>query len=113
MVEQKSVADVLEEAAGLIEPEGAWTQKHIRLNAEGRYTANGSEAVCWCVVGATMAVTGIVASMAADRYFAEFLGETGVDAVERWNDAPERTQAEVVAKLREAAAKARAESAHD
>jgi hypothetical protein len=34
-------------------------------------------------------------------------------AASDWNDVPERTQAEVVAKLREAAAIARTEARHD
>ncbi len=108
---ERSIADILDAAADLIEPEGAWTQGHIRRDAKGKYTALPGHAVCWCTVGATLAVAGLAASMSADRFLASFLGLDGVDAVEQWNDAPERTQAEVVAKLREAAALARTKEA--
>lgn len=63
-------------------------------------------AVCWCVLGATEKVDPDN-SAAADEYLSRYLGRTVGD----WNDAPERTQAEVVAALRAAAEKARTASA--
>ena len=107
-----SVADILARAADLIEPEGAWTQGEEARDAhgEGLEDFSGTDAVCWCAGGAiwkAARLLGVVRGAPFQRYFELFLGVTGVP---EWNDAPERTQAEVVAKLREAAAKARGEA---
>ena len=97
-----SVADVLERAADLIEPEGKWTQ--------GKY---GSHDSCMCAKGAIYHVGAWDerADEALEAVYA-ILPSTGIisDRLVAWNDAPERTQAEVVAKLREAAALARAKA---
>lgn len=106
----QSIADVLERAADLIEPEGAWIQGALWRDSEGRdldEDGDKSDATCWCTVGATLAVAGLTQSLKADRFFSRFLGFDFSGEVEVWNDAPERTQQEVVAKLREAAALAR------
>jgi len=98
-----TVAEVLDRAADLIEPAGAWTQ--------GKW---GSPETCMCAEGAIFAACE--ASPMYDRN--RIPGAIGVltsmlPAIPRgnpiafWNDDPERTQAEVVAKLREAAALAR------
>lgn len=83
-----TIADVLSRAADLI-VECGWTQ--------GEWENNG----CFCLDGALMHVKG-------DTYtFPELdlvCQATGAESAIWWNDAPERTQAEVVAKLREAAA---------
>jgi hypothetical protein len=114
-----SAADVLERAAKLIEPEGAWTQGAFSLDETGSHsedlTAIGP-AVCWCVLGAIAEIVGVdpvapwglnntavAAKLALSRVIED-------DNVPMFNDAPGRTQAEVVAKLREAAAKARGEA---
>ena len=106
-----SVAEVLERAADLIEPEGAWTQGEFALNADGEITGLSEfrgAAVCWCALGA------INKASAGDDSLEDvaelILRNLVVRLVDEWNDAPERTQAEVVAKLREAAALARAET---
>ncbi|UIJ43764.1 hypothetical protein LZK98_11745 [Sphingomonas cannabina] len=94
-----SVADVLERAADLIEPEGKWTQKN-----------GGVRGVCWCASTAIGAAHPDGIALDAQRFFANLISPGGGLAIVRiwcWNDAPERTQAEVVAKLREAAALAR------
>lgn len=44
----------------------------------------------------------------AGGFFANFISGNRTSDIWRWNDAPERTQAEVVSKLREAASEARA-----
>lgn len=93
------VADVLERAAALIEPEGAWTQNE--------YT---HQLYAFCQLGAIAHVMAIGATKAsgtpAARALSAFLDPTDESAgrvVARWNDAPERTQAEVVSALRTAA----------
>lgn len=116
-----TVAEVLDAAADLIEPEGKWTQGAFSRNADGAADADEDETtavepVCWCALGALAEVSGkstldsyvfalAYPDRAAPGYAAlrAFIGGEVAD----WNDAPERTQAEVVAKLREAAAAAR------
>lgn len=117
-----SVADVLDRAADLIEPEGAWTQGESARDAKGAPLPKGSEpgAVCWCVLGAIGKVVGHPANILfgkAQKALGSVLpdditpmydadgDELPVEA--SWNDSPFRTQAEVVAKLREAASLAR------
>jgi hypothetical protein len=91
MTETLSVADVLERAADLIEPEGAWTQ--------GDYV--GPNGRCWCVLGAIKRAGHFHNDInPAALALKDVVGKTWLH---EWNDAPERTQAEVVAKLREAA----------
>jgi hypothetical protein len=91
-----SVADVLSAAAGKIEAPGAWMQ-----GAYGLYEGS----TCWCAVGAIGQVLG-VGSMRAeawiDEHARDFLGMYAED-LEAWNDSADRTQAQAVAKLREAA----------
>ena len=121
MGDAQSVAEVLERAADLIEPDGRWTRGAFSRNADGSADLDdealaASEPVCWCGLGAiaqTLRVdslkgrlwsrldTGLTGQ--AYRLLNEVVGTDFPD----WNDAPERTQAEVVAKLREAAALAR------
>jgi hypothetical protein len=121
----KSVAEILDAAADLIEPEGAWTQGAFSRNVDGSADYGeddetdpivAANPVCWCALGAIAQVADC--DPLAFKTFSEsysmitakakaILRETLGLSAEMWNDAPERTQAEVVAKLREAAAKAR------
>lgn len=94
-----SVADVLDRAADLIEPEGAWN--------------NGSGPLgCHCAWTAIVEAAGKHAGDADEQvpgvlFFAKTIGGIRSGSIWNWNDAPGRTQAEVVAKLREAASLAR------
>ena len=101
----QTVADVLEAAADLLTPEGAWTQQSYGRSVDGEPLFEGYDpaAVCWCAYGAIEKVTGQGMNGALRKSAVEAL-----DWSPFWNDAPERTQAEVVAKLREAAQRARA-----
>lgn len=109
MSAQLTAADVLERAADKLTPDGAWTQGDWAKNAEGESVEPTSpDATCWCVRGALAAASG-------DEYgiygpASEYV-ERLVQLPVHWNDTPGRTQSEVVAKLREAAALARAEAA--
>jgi len=101
MTAPATIAEVLEKAADLLEPEGRWTQ-----HAYGRW--NGSGYSCWCMFGAIDAIAsdykiGAQCNNVVDRV----VGQGLVD----WNDAPGRTQPEVVAALRRAAALAREQGA--
>ena len=112
-----TVAETLRKAADLIEPKGAWTQGYYARDASGRYweedpdsDAQGSyvdfPAKCFCLYGAIAKAVG-----ADDPFLMKTDGRiedalrlaTGTTLVADWNDAPERTQAEVVAALRAAA----------
>jgi hypothetical protein len=102
-----NVADILEKAASLIEPEGAWTQFTSARDASGEWVdADSAGAVCFCTVGAIHRVVGHNFSAATPAFYA--FEDLILCDTARWNDHPSRTQSEVVAKLREAAAKARA-----
>lgn len=90
-----SVAEVLDRAADLIEPEGIWGCKHCAATA------------IWKAMGQSI---GSEITKPVQRFFASFaeLDPSRIPySIYTWNDAPHRTQAEVVAKLREAAALAR------
>jgi hypothetical protein len=107
-----SVPAVLRAAADLIEPEGRWVQGFWATTKRGRAIGyEEANAACWCAVGALMRVSR---SAPLDLWYPTR------DALERvidhqsipgWNDAPDRTQAEVVAALRRAADLAEAEQA--
>lgn len=109
----RTVAEVLEAAAKLIEPEGAWTQGADSRNRSG-VDLNEADPdfddltpVCWCAAAAIQEAAGhqMLIFSGASAVLSQV---TGVEFTPEWNDAPERTQAEVVAKLREASASARA-----
>ncbi|MGN6063805.1 DUF6197 family protein [Brevundimonas diminuta] len=108
----KSPAEVLEAAADLLEQPGAWTQDEFARDSVGRVVCPTSTlATCWCVRGAIAAVNEDEDDHTANnrnwKAAARLLGFHDAMDIELWNDAPERTQAEVVAALREAARQAR------
>jgi len=94
-----SPAEVLGAAADLLEKPGAWTQWGYASDGRGNpvhYT--DASAICFCVRGAVRRV--------AEESGTDFsLEDFGVPKPS-WNDAPERTQVEVVAALREASRQA-------
>lgn len=112
--EPLTVADVLERAAALIEPEGAWTQGAYAVGddfaAEDDCHDWPDEPTCFCLMGAIAWVQQL--DRPGDIDFARFSPTLGlsVSNVASWNDEPRRKQSEVVAKLREAAALARGAS---
>jgi hypothetical protein len=101
-----SVADVLDKAADLIEPEGAWTQEYMARDADGYLASVRSEkAVRFCAMGAIRRVNRV----GEDAALSFLKLAIGKDNVARWNDSIDRTQAEVVAALRQAATLSRNE----
>lgn len=108
MSDPTTIADVLDAAADLIEPEGAWTTETVASTADGNSVlSDNPQAVCFCAMGAIFRCGGD--PVGADKFFGGTICPGGGwGHIGPWNDAPERTQAEVVAKLREAAALARA-----
>lgn len=98
----EAIAQKLDEARALIER--GWCQ--------GTFTLDG----CFCLYGAVnMVVDGVPWSeLTPDEYFVPLADVIGGEATEynlaSWNDAPERTQAEVIEAFRKAAELARSES---
>ncbi len=114
----ENVADVLDAAADLLAKPGAWTRGQYARDDHGSPLQDGRNpaAVCWCAIGALEKVSDrLVGRKLVDplqRIVANTSNKFGeYGHISEWNDAPERTQAEVVAKLREAAALARQEQA--
>lgn len=113
------VADILDRAADLIEPEGRWMQRHAGRDAKGRIVDPDriDAAVCFCAVGAIWKAVGGMTD-ANKRFVIDECFPPVHRAIRRergigtWNDHPKRTQAQVVAKLREAAALARKAPPH-
>lgn len=89
----QTVADVLDAAADLLTPRGAWVQDWW-----------GDGKTCFCLAGAIIAAGHGVHST-FDGLHA--LGFDGLMKATRWNDDRARSEAEVIAKLREAAQLAR------
>ncbi len=93
------VAETLDKARALIE--AGWAQHHYEING------------CYCALGAIEAAAGRDWRQAAEVVapLAAAIGRPAGDGdreIGGWNDAPERTQAEVIQAFKEAAALARA-----
>lgn len=105
-----TVADILNKAADLIEPEGRWCQGSHAVTRYGSPTSHpmGTDYKAFCPEGACLALIppgglgrlGIETMLDITRHIQAVVPGGNVP---KWNDAPERTQAEVVGKLREAA----------
>jgi hypothetical protein len=100
-----SVADVLDGAADLLEKPGAWTQGVLARHANGNpIDPSEPNASCWCALGAITRIDDGPKIRAAS----DAVGRLTTHGITYFNDMPGRTQAEVIAKLREAAALSRA-----
>lgn len=97
-----TVAEVLDRAADLIEPEGKWVQGRY-----GAWDASFGGYCAFCLYGAVHEIGGHTDVTRAADGLLDALTLGGIGSAIDWNDAPDRTQTEVVANLREAAAKAR------
>ena len=77
-----------------------WTQEDFAFNADGHGTDyRDSRAACWCLSGAAMRCDG------SRGRLSKVLRFKTLTAMEKWNDAPGRTFAEVDARLAEAEAR--------
>lgn len=116
----KNVAAILDATADLLARPDGWTQGTIARLPNGWTTGdhNNSDATCFCIVGGLRRaadqceVRGLLDRVdvltACRKALAATIGLHGYKStLVDWNDAPERTQAEVVAALRAAAEKAR------
>lgn len=105
MTHPSTVADTLDAAADLLSKPGVWRQDIFYREGD-----------CFCLIGAVREAAGLhSASDVENGPLGDAIRDVlvGVDdeynLIYEWNDADGRTQDEVVAKLREAAAKARGE----
>jgi len=118
-----NTSEVFAAAADLLTPPGAWIQTELAEDGHGdRVEPNNPAAVCWCAMGAIAKVTGRLGAydamaMLGRRLFEKGLVTTCLDededgnavyikrsddeTVPEWNDTIGRTQAEVVAMLRD------------
>lgn len=104
-----AIADVLSRAAAILSASGAWGAGWYAKDRFGESVDTSDDAACrFCAMGAVYRAAGISSRArtpapiitATRAHLSKVLG----CGVAHWNDAPERTQQEVVAKLREAAA---------
>jgi hypothetical protein len=96
----KTAKEVFQDAAALVED--GWTQGHMARDADGDMAdALGDRATCWCALGALYRAVGDDGDLF--RNVSVTLARQIGTAVPIWNDAPDRTQAEVIAALRRAA----------
>ena len=105
-----TVAEILNKAADLIEPKGAWVKGFLAKDEQGRGYKDGMprNPVCFCAEGAVQAAAG-KANLSLERQAFDALRRVlPTDFIHEWNDAPDRTQTEVVAALRAAAIEASA-----
>ncbi len=107
-----TTAEVLRKALALIDTPEKWTKVVIARNAHGKEVSHRSaDAVCFCMDGALARAADL--EISRGRY--EYEGATrairtatGEREYWLWNDAPERTHAEVVAAFQKAIAAAEA-----
>ena len=99
------IAAKLDEARALIEK--GWCQRAFELHS--------SQGACYCTMGAFYRALGELSEDDEETAFRTLIKAIGLPAedtqVFEWNDAPERTQAEVIEAFRKAAELARSEQA--
>ena len=93
-----AVREVLVNARELISKPEAWTKRSYARSAGGDPVVPYSpKAACWCVSGAISISGRDITVRWAARDAILFAAGTSVMDVPTWNDAPERTHAEVLA----------------
>lgn len=103
---KQTVPEILNAAADLLEKPGAWTQGTFARSEDGqRVDMWSQEAKCFCVGAAIQRIEGRHRYGAWNR-FDGLTRQRGFRHMAEWNDDPKRTQAEVVATLRQAAERA-------
>jgi len=84
--------------------EARWTKGDYSRDANGiGHWATYPEAVCWCIAGARdVAVNDGSRDASRHDAFAQSLGFANGQELIDWNDAPDRTHADIIARLDEA-----------
>ncbi len=96
-------SEVLNKAADLLEPRGAWTQRCSARDAAGEeINAHSKEAVSFCAFGAINRIAKGVDYSDAVITLENYLGTFA----STWTDKPSRRKGQVIAALRAAAAEA-------
>lgn len=92
-----SAVETLRKARELLTPEGAWGRGKMGADRFGAPAdLYGPNTVCWCVLGALYRAEGKDERQDEARpWLLKVLG--GAQSLALWNDAPERTHAEVLA----------------
>lgn len=103
-----SITSLLNAAADLVARPGAWTQGYVARDKTGRIVeADARAARCWCGIGAVMRVAKAIKSDRTEnlacKALHQFAHGRGFTSFGNFNDAPERTQDEVVTALRKVA----------
>jgi len=107
MVDYTEVRDVLLAAAALLEKDGGWTQGASARDKSGEPVGvDAPQAVSWDIHGALARVAESITSSAFNVAEEVLRSRLPPGGIPEWNNAPERTQAEVVMLLRETAAHA-------
>ena len=105
-------ADILESAAFVIGT-GHHAKNYVAVNARKKECETFSDNACaWCALGAIEAASDALVTDYNARHLAKgalYLA-IGSNSIALWNDAPERTPAEVEAAMLKAAAKLRGEA---
>lgn len=108
--------DILRSARALITEREDWCQGTESIDRNGLECSPFSQdSVCWCATGAILhIVDDLPRSIAAFKALAALLpsdsGKTAENVIAHWNDAPERTHAEVLAAFDRTIAKLEAQS---
>ena len=93
----------------LLTPPERWTKGAYARDSKGRIIfGDDKKAVCFCTIGAHQHVLGDGDSWYSDDVDSMF-ERIGIQIVSEWNDDPSTTHADILAKLDEAIAVARAE----
>lgn len=73
-----------------------WTKGHAAINAAGvAVSPYSADACCWCLIGALNKCYPDSPSPERDRAFGLLIENFSTEPISIWNDAPERTFAEV------------------
>ena len=110
-MEDKTAVDVLREARELIAKPGGWTQGVFARTSEGKACPwQASTASCFCALGAVERASAAgnrwhTRNQATDILRSEGIGNIA-ESISLWNDAPHRTQADVIAAFDAAITKA-------
>lgn len=104
----QTITSLLNAAADLVAKPGAWTQGYVARDKTGRTVdADARAARCWCGIGAVMRTAKAMKSDRVEdlacKALHRFAHGRGFTSFGKFNDAPERTQDEVVAALRKVA----------
>jgi len=93
--------EILRGMRELLAEESRWTREYYGRYRDGEGCTNGYDdgACCWCLMGAAEKVSGERDPGRIERVFIKVLGGRTSGDIFTWNDAPERTHAEILAAL--------------